>query len=65
MNYTQSKGVTAGTVLLNSTNCHQEFSWTTRVQKYYFENTNVTAYATRGVVYFNTTMTAWSETSRS
>ena len=61
VNYTSSSGVMAGTILLNSTNCHQEFTWGNRVQKYYFENTNVTANALKGTIYFNTTMSAWSQ----
>lgn len=62
--YSPSAGLSLGIRSTNKTltSCQQVFLWSHRVQKYYFlaDGNRILNYTSKGVVYFNTTMTAWS-----
>jgi hypothetical protein len=62
--YSPSRGLDLHTVSLNKTlsSCQQVFRWSHRVQKYYFSADwkRVLNYTSKGIVYFNSTISAWS-----
>ncbi|HEV2226246.1 MAG TPA: hypothetical protein VGR56_05505 [Nitrososphaerales archaeon] len=69
-NITQNVAYSPGTGLdlhahsLNRTlsSCQHVFQWSHRVQKYYFSSEwkSILNYTSKGIIYFNTTITAWS-----
>jgi hypothetical protein len=62
--YMPTAGLNLHTTVLNKTlsSCKQVFIWSNRVQKYYFaaDWRTILNYTSRGIIYFNTTLTAWS-----
>jgi hypothetical protein len=62
--YTPSTELDLHTSSLNKTlcSCQQAFQWSHRVQKYYFSADwkTILNYTSKGVIYFNTTISAWS-----
>jgi hypothetical protein len=62
--YTSNSGLGLGIKSLNETlsSCQQVFVWSHRVQKYYFlaDSYRILNYTSKGTIYFNTTITAWS-----
>ncbi|HEV2138034.1 MAG TPA: hypothetical protein VGR53_04275 [Nitrososphaerales archaeon] len=51
-----------GTLNKTLSSCEQVFAWSNRVQKYYFSADwkRILNYTSKGITYFNTTLTAWS-----
>jgi hypothetical protein len=64
LTYTSGSGLDLGIKSLNETlsSCRQVFIWSHRVQKYYFSADwyRILDYTSKGTIYFNTTITAWS-----
>jgi hypothetical protein len=62
--YRLNMGLDLRTSSLNRTlsSCRQVFDWSNRVQKYYFTANwrSILNYTSKGIIYFNTTLTAWS-----
>lgn len=62
--YRPTAGLDIATRTLNKTitSCEHVFVWSNRVQKYYFaaDWTRILNYTSKGIIYFNTTITAWS-----